>query len=684
VAVPVNTVLPALSGTAAEGNPLTGTLGTWTGSPTIWAYEFRIVRNIYANQYLTHGSVAYITIPGTSGTTTNPAFTPTYNLINADASRAVYLHVSASNASGPATADSTHKIFYATAPPFKSLGNPFLTPLPGVNGADAPISSSLTATLQAQITSWRAGGANWWVQGGDYGDTNSPYLHIVDSSMPRTPFKLLNNVGSISLPAVTAIDNGPLQNQFAWDIGVRDGGVPTPPCGFMVPFGSDHPVCVYVTDTKQYYEFWVVFQNPVAADWDAWTDQVQHSSLTGHYTCAWGGYMDDVTQNPGYWYGDTQAEDGQLYKLDADGKREYAYFGTAATSLPQYATNITTGELIAGSIEHAIGLITPGSNGTHIWPAQRHDTGSGGNLTQGGRWQLDPSINVAALTSLGHAGADHTRLAILTACQKYGLIVCDSSASDLALRMESLGGTWPTIPGAQATGVAPSFGVVMNQIMESVPVTAWRHVSTSYRTPGAPAVPETRLLQDRFTGLDASKWVSYGTPAPTVSGGRLRFQTPTGAGGAVLVPTEQYFRSLTGSTAMIEVVQPAGNVLCIFYVHPNDNTTGVSFNFTGSTLECRYHDEFGTIIGSNTVLAYSATDHRWVRFREASGNLYWETSPGGGGTDPTAWTWTTRRTEAVTWSVDSVAQTIFVQGSDTGEAVFDNLNTTNPGVVWAV
>lgn len=80
-AVPVNTVLPTISGTAQEGSVLTGTSGTWTNSPTGYTYQWL------------RGSTPI------SGATNS-----TYTIVNADVGYALSLRVTASNALGAGTA----------------------------------------------------------------------------------------------------------------------------------------------------------------------------------------------------------------------------------------------------------------------------------------------------------------------------------------------------------------------------------------------------------------------------------------------------------------------------------------------------------------------------------------------------------------------------------------------------
>lgn len=79
---PINTVAPALSGTAQEGQTLTCSTGTWSGSPT------------YAYQWKRNGN--------NIGSATNS----TYTLVTADVGQSIKCTVTATNFSGSANADS--------------------------------------------------------------------------------------------------------------------------------------------------------------------------------------------------------------------------------------------------------------------------------------------------------------------------------------------------------------------------------------------------------------------------------------------------------------------------------------------------------------------------------------------------------------------------------------------------
>lgn len=90
---PVNTVLPAISGTATQGETLTGTSGTWTNSPT-FTYQWR---------------ADGVAITGATNTT--------YVLTVDEVGKVISLRVTATNADGAPTADSPN-----TAPVQSSSG----------------------------------------------------------------------------------------------------------------------------------------------------------------------------------------------------------------------------------------------------------------------------------------------------------------------------------------------------------------------------------------------------------------------------------------------------------------------------------------------------------------------------------------------------------------------------------
>lgn len=81
---PVNTVAPALSGTALNGEQLSVTNGTWTGEPTV----------TFARQWKRSGTP----IPGATGST--------YTLIDNDVGKTIYVTVTGTNSVGSASENS--------------------------------------------------------------------------------------------------------------------------------------------------------------------------------------------------------------------------------------------------------------------------------------------------------------------------------------------------------------------------------------------------------------------------------------------------------------------------------------------------------------------------------------------------------------------------------------------------
>ena len=105
-AAPVNTAEPKISGTAQVGQTLTASQGTWSGSPTSFAYQWRRC-NAQGNGCAAIGG----------------ADTSTYLVRNADEGDTLRVHVTAKNADGSASATSnaTDVVKPKAAPPPVSI-----------------------------------------------------------------------------------------------------------------------------------------------------------------------------------------------------------------------------------------------------------------------------------------------------------------------------------------------------------------------------------------------------------------------------------------------------------------------------------------------------------------------------------------------------------------------------------
>ena len=123
VPVPVNSVLPVVSGSAQQGQTLTSSTGTWSGAPTSYAYQWRRCDSGGAN------------CAAISGATTS-----SYAVQGADVGATLRSRVTASNAGGAGLpADSAATAVVTSAPV------PVNTVLPAVSGS-AQQGQTLTST----------------------------------------------------------------------------------------------------------------------------------------------------------------------------------------------------------------------------------------------------------------------------------------------------------------------------------------------------------------------------------------------------------------------------------------------------------------------------------------------------------------------------------------------------------
>jgi hypothetical protein len=99
-AAPVNTALPAISGTPEDGQVLSASTGAWSNSPTAYAYQWRRCDSAGANCAALSGATAQ-----------------TYPVGSADVGSTLQVAVSASNSGGLSTATSTATAVVQSAPP---------------------------------------------------------------------------------------------------------------------------------------------------------------------------------------------------------------------------------------------------------------------------------------------------------------------------------------------------------------------------------------------------------------------------------------------------------------------------------------------------------------------------------------------------------------------------------------
>lgn len=179
------------------------------------------------------------------------------------------------------------------------------------------------------------------------------------------------------------------------------------------------------------------------------------------------------------------------------------------------------------------------------------------------------------------------------------------------------------------------------------------------------------LVDDFEDGtLNTTLWSgSYGDPDEV--GGRARI--PCTAGYAGLKSASAY--TLTGSGITIRLHAPtpdgatssAASVLVLTSVGGTDAGFIVDSAQTAVGLYLRE----GYADAGAVFLTYSATDHAWLRFREDTGSLYWDTSPDG--VD-----WTNQRT-AVTpaWAADTNLAFLIEGHRDAGTNDFVEVDSVN-------
>jgi hypothetical protein len=146
--------------------------------------------------------------------------------------------------------------------------------------------------------------------------------------------------------------------------------------------------------------------------WEFWRISNQ---ATG-WQASWGGRVEDVSTNPGYFQN----------MFDPSGNvLERPGWGSSASSLSLVGGVMMISELEAGSINHALQLgITLTCANVFAWPAQRTDGTSTSPtcVPEGAHFRLDPNLNLASLN------LPHFVLMMAEAAQRYGIIINNRSS----------------------------------------------------------------------------------------------------------------------------------------------------------------------------------------------------------------------------------------------------------------
>ena len=142
--------------------------------------------------------------------------------------------------------------------------------------------------------------------------------------------------------------------------------------------------------------------------WDFW----QIHRVDGHWHARWGGEMDDVSQNPGFFQHSGQTND----------------WGATATGLPLLGGLITFKDLERGWIDHALTMsLVETEPADFSWPAQRTDgyvfSKTRTEIPEGMRFRLNPRVDIDRL------GLPPIDRMLARAAQRYGIVVGDKAGA---------------------------------------------------------------------------------------------------------------------------------------------------------------------------------------------------------------------------------------------------------------
>jgi hypothetical protein len=267
-------------------------------------------------------------------------------------------------------------------------------------------------------------------------------IYVVDSStMPKTPMYLS--------------DPSPPYKQLFRQLLLA--GVPVPPEAQPGP-GSDHHMSVYDKKTDTLYDLWRACPPNIDPALETAPPRTcpfasTPPTPTGQWQVSWGGVMQHMSTDPGYFRNICKSASGQTLintsGCAANTQTEQYNWGAPATSLPVVAGTITVDDFKSGHIDHAINMQLPskppsgfdtGCNASlktgatpFVWPAQRSDGLSNRSdcVPEGAHLRIDPSLDLTTLK------LPKVARMVAEAAQKYGIIVNDRTQIGVAFYAEN-------------------------------------------------------------------------------------------------------------------------------------------------------------------------------------------------------------------------------------------------------
>lgn len=176
-----------------------------------------------------------------------------------------------------------------------------------------------------------------------------------------------------------------------------------------------------------------------------------------------------------------------------------------------------------------------------------------------------------------------------------------------------------------------------------------------------------------FSGaIDPVIWYTDGGAEVSFTSGQLQIFNPISNTDYQWIGTQSNF-DLTNSEAKIRLID-AGNQsltsLEVYFAALVDLDNQIYFGVSGNNLRVA-KKVTGTVTNLATV-AYSSTNHRWLRLRETAGTLFWETSADG-------LNWTTQHSEATPIDVSGVylemSSGTYANEASSTTVIFDDFNT---------